>query len=311
MPPPDASRELYRLLQRLQLILVLAGRRSWARMDPDDFDASWREIAPALVAVTAAGQLAAARAAASYVPAVLAETEQPDRPLVRVRPEAFAGRASDGRSLAGLLTGAVVHSKLAARDLPAGEALDRGGRWLDQALRTATTDAARDVTQAEIVVREGMGYVRMLNPPSCSRCTVLAGKWYRHNDIMPRHPGCDCGLIPALENVAGDFTTDARQMVDRGLVTDLTKAQKQRLDDGADLSKVLNESRDRWRERMAADRRSARRANYTPAEARAADRRAAARVASGEDIKTVHDFMASLTSQVEAARAMRVAGIAD
>jgi hypothetical protein len=240
VPPPEASRELYRLLQRLQLVLVLAGRRAWAGMDPDDFDGSWRRIGPALVAVTAAAQLAAARAATSYVPAVLAETGQPDAPLARVRPEAFTGRASDGRSLAGLLTGAVVHAKRATQSsmfelddgevvtwpgLPAAEALARGGRWLDTALRTTTTDAARDATQAEIITREGMGWVRMVNPPSCSRCAVLAGQWYRHNDIMPRHPSC----FPAGVVVSGPGHRAATRRWFQGELVVLTTASGQQL----------------------------------------------------------------------------------
>lgn len=322
MPPPDASLSLYRLLQRLQLVLVLAGRRAWAGMDPDDFDGSWRRIAPALVAVTAAAQLAAARAAHEYVPAVLAETGQPDRPLARVRPEAFAGRASDGRDLLGLLTGSVVHAKRAMQPLTfeaadgglvtvpgetAEQALARGERWLDQALRTATTDAARDTTSAEVVVRQGMGWVRMINPPCCSRCAVLAGRWYSWKADFDRHPGCDCTAIPAQENVAGDFTTDTRLLIDRGLVNDLTRAQKARLDEGADLNRVLNESRDRWRERMAADRRAA-----GPVDALGRSRPTGWRGGSNPPPvgTTIHQLMDRLTNQVEAARAMRAAGIA-
>lgn len=313
--PPEATGEFYRLLQRLQLVLVLAGRRAWTQMDPGDFDGSWRAIAPSLLSVTAATQLAAARAATEYVPVVLAETGQPDQPLATVRPEAFAGQASDGRSLLGLLAGAVVTAKLATQStaqpgLAPDEALARGGRWLDQALRTATTDAARDATQAEVIVRDGMGWVRMINPPCCSRCAALAGKWFGWKADFDRHPGCDCTAIPSQENVAGDFTTDAKLLADRGLITDLTVDQRKRLDEGADLNRVLNESRDRWRVRMAADRRAERQARYTPAERRAAERRAAARVASGEDMRTVHDFMAHLTSRVNAVDEMRGAGIA-
>jgi hypothetical protein len=85
-------------------------------MDPDDFDRSWQAIAPGLLMVTAAAQLAAAQAAVAYVPALLQETGQPDTPEAAVQPRAFAGVAADGRSLAGLLVGAVVRSKVAARN---------------------------------------------------------------------------------------------------------------------------------------------------------------------------------------------------
>jgi hypothetical protein len=329
VPPPDASRQLYRLLQRLQLVLVLAGRRAWAGMDPDDFDSSWRRVAPALVAVTAAAQLAAARAASEYVPVVLAETGQPDAPLARVRSEAFAGRASDGRSLVGLLTGAVVHAKRAAQSrtfeledgeivtlpgLSAGDALARGGRWLDTALRTATMDAARDATQAEIITRQDMGWVRMINPPCCTRCAVLAGRWYSWKADFDRHPGCDCTAIPASENVAGDFTVDSRLLVDRGLITDLTRDQKKRLAEGSNLNKVLNESRDRWRVRMAADRR-----RQGPVDRAGRSRGANWTGWSGGGSNppppgtTIHELMDKLRSDVsrhQAAAAMRAAGIA-
>jgi hypothetical protein len=311
VPSPEASQELYRTLQRLQVVLVLAGRRAWSQMGKD-FDRSWSKVAPGLVTVTAAAQLAAATAATEYVPAVLAETGQPDEPEAAVRPRAFAGVASDGRSLAGLLTGAVVAAKTASgRGFAPDAALDVGGRHLGTLLQGAVEDAARDATAAQIIARPNMGWVRQVNPPSCSRCAVLAGRWYSWKADFDRHPGCDCLAIPASENVAGDFTTNPALLVQRGQVTDLTKAQKQRLDEGGDLSKVLNESRDRWRERMAADRRAERRARYTPAEARAADRRAAARVASGEDMRTIHDFMAHLVSRVNAVDGMRAAGIVE
>lgn len=311
MPPPQATEDLYATLQRYQLLLVFGARRLWRSMTPD-FDRSWSGIAPSLEMLTTGAQLAAATAAVAYVPQVLAETNQPDEPEARVRPRAFSGVASDGRSLAGLLVGSVVASKRAVvRGLDGGDALALGEKWLEQALQTAVADAARDATAASIIARPQIGYVRMVNPPCCSRCAVLAGRVYKWNSGFLRHPGCDCLHIPSTVANADSFLADPNELVKRGLITDLSQGQRDRLADGADLSKVLNESRDRWRVRMAADRRAARRANYTPAEARAADRRARARVASGEDIKTVHDFMASLTSRVEALDGLRAAGIAD
>lgn len=299
MPPPQATSDLYATLQQYQLMLLVAGRRLWRRMLPGDFDGSWSRIAPQMVAFTAGAQLAAAQAAVAYVPAVLEETGQPDEPEARVRPQAFAGVASDGRSLAGLLAGAPRLAKQASgRGFAPDAALDYGGRWLDSALRTVVTDAARDATAAEIITRDNMGWVRMINPPCCSRCAVLAGKWSTWKADFDRHVNCDCTAIPSQENVAGDFTTDPQRLVQRGLVTDLSKAQRARIDDGQDLVKVLNESRDRWRERMAADRRAAREASKQWAGAEPGPAR------------TVHDFMAHLTNRVDALNGMRAAGIA-
>lgn len=298
MPPPQASENFYTTLQRLQVVLVLAGRRAWSRMLPGNFDGSWARIAGPLAQVTASAQLAAATAATAYVPAVLDETGQPDEPEARVRPRAFAGRASDGRSLEGLLAGSVTASKRAvARGMSPDEALLGGQAWLEQALASAVTDAARDATQAQIIVRQTLGYVKMPNPPCCPNCAVLAGQWYRWNTINDRHPGCDCLLIPAAENRGDDFRTDPAELVRRGLVKGLSQSQRDRLADGADLLKVLNESRDRWRQRMAADRRAAKRGWSSPETA--------------PPTATVHDFMAHLTNRVDAIKAMRSAGIAD
>ena len=190
MPLPESSKDFYRSLQRIQLVLTVSGRRLWSRMGAD-FDRSWLDVAPGLVAITSAAQLAAARQAVGYVPAVLAETGQPDEPDARIRPQAFAGRASDGRSLPGLLNGAVVRAKDAAPTMPPDMALAKGGAWLDSVLRTAVADAARDTTAAEIIARPNMGWTRAVNPPCCSRCAVLAGRWYRWDASFQRH-------LPAL-----------------------------------------------------------------------------------------------------------------
>jgi hypothetical protein len=305
MPTPRTSSAFYRALQRLQVILLGSARTAWAQMAPSALDASWRQVGPALIEVTAAVQLAAATAATQYVPAVLAETGQPDEPEARIRPQAFAGVASDGRDLSSLLEGSVRVAKRAAGEgASPPRALEMGGDWLAMAAQTIATDAARDAVAAEIMVRKSMGWVRMVNPPCCSRCAVLAGRWYSWQADFPRHPRCDCQAIPARENVAGDLLTDPQRLVDRGLVTDLTEAQKARLADGADLTRVLNESRDRWRERMAAERKAAKAA-------------AGRRTTWGTDTRpqpkqqTIHDFMASLTSQVEAKRRLQELGIAD
>ena len=302
MPPPQASEALYTTLQRYQLMLLVAGRRLWSRMAPGDFDGSWSRIAPQMTAFTSGAQLAAAQAAVAYVPAVLEETGQPDRPEAAVRPRAFAGVASDGRSLPGLLEGSVVATKRAAeRGLAPSEALLAGQGWLETALQGAITDAARDATAASIVVRPDMGWVRMVNPPCCSRCAVLAGKFYQWSTGFQRHPRCDCVHIPSQENRAGDFVTDPKRLVERGLITDLTAAQRKRLDDGAGLVKVLNESRDAWRVRMAADRQAQRELSK---------RQQWAGVEPGP-ARTVNDFMAHLTSRVDAINAMKSAGIVD
>ncbi|TYP82064.1 hypothetical protein [Blastococcus xanthinilyticus] len=256
MPPPEAAQDFYRTLQRLQLVLVAAGRRAWARMGPE-FDTSWEQIAPALVTVAVATQQRAAAEAASYVPALLAETDQPDEPAGAIVPRAFAGTAADGRPLGSLLYGAVVQAKLARQgaitrdgDVTSytpgrgvQDALAIGGRWLDGTLATVATDAGRQAVGTEIAQRRGMGWVRMVNPPCCSRCAILAGRWYRWSDGFKRHKRCDCTHIPAAEDRAGDFRTDPQALLDNGLVNGLSEGQRRALADGADFARVVNADR--------------------------------------------------------------------
>lgn len=309
MAPPRATSDFYGILQQYQLMLLTAGRRLWQGMAPSALDASWQQIGPQLVAFTAGAQLAAAQAANAYVPAVLAEQGIPDAPLVRVLPQAFSGVASDGRSLAGLLDGAVVASKRAAAiGLDGGDALLNGQRWLEMALPSAVMDAGRDATAANIVARPDTGWVRIVNPPCCSRCAVLGTTYYAWNKPNPRHPRCDCLIQPTTRDDADQYLVSPQKLLDQGGITDLSQAQRKRLDEGADLNKVLNESRDRWRVRMAADRRAA-----GPVD-RAGRSRPTGWNGGGTNPPpvgtTVHDLMARLTDQVEAAQAMKATGLA-
>jgi hypothetical protein len=214
VPSPQASDNLYVTLQRLQLVLIGAGRKAWARMGPD-FDPSWSTVAPSLLQVASAAQLAAANAATAYVPAVLAETGQPDEPEALIRPQVFSGVASDGRTLSGLLEVGVRQAKVASgRGASADRALDYGRRWLEQELQTLVTDAARDATAAQIAVRDRMGWVRRsirraAPGAPCWRAVVLVAGQLRpastvrlHGDPFDRerrgrlHHG-SCGASPS------------------------------------------------------------------------------------------------------------------
>lgn len=302
MPLPPATADLYSTLQRYQLLLVLGGRRLWSQMSPTDFDRSWSGIAPSLEALTAGAQLAAATAGATYVPTVLGQQGSDVAADARVRPSAFSGVASDGRSLAGLLDGAVVSAKRAmTRGMDGGDALANGQRWLETALRGAVTDAARDAAAVEIAARPRVRWVRVVNPPCCVRCAVLATDVYYWNQPLPRHPRCDCLALPVTDVQPEKHFTDPRQLFDKGLITDLTRAERARIGDGEDITKVLNTSRDRWRVGMALERKVA--------------KDAAKRTTWGRGTPTplppggVQDFMSHLTNRVDALKKLADAGI--
>jgi hypothetical protein len=89
-----------------------------------------------------------------------------------------------------------------------------------------------------------VGYVRVLTPPSCSRCIVLAGKFYRWNEGFLRHPMCDCRHLPVTVADSDSFLADPADYFD-SLEPDqqdevFGHANAQAIRDGADISRVVN-----------------------------------------------------------------------
>jgi hypothetical protein len=100
----------------------------------------------------------------------------------------------------------------------------------------------------------------MLNPPSCARCVILAGRIYRDLDAFDRHPLCDCVMVP-VENwqAAHDagLISSAQDAFDRGDIAThrtlpngtrrrepgLSKADLQAIGDGANIVEVVNATR--------------------------------------------------------------------
>jgi hypothetical protein len=159
-----------------------------SRMEVSD---SWSSgVGARIVALVAGGQNLAAGRAEPYVAAALAAQEQEAAAAGEVVPAALTGIASDGRPLATLLYQPVISTKQAiGQGVPQDRAFAAGQVQLDMITRTQVADAGRAADGVAITARPRVaGYVRMLNPPSCSRCTVLAGGWYRWNAGFARHP---------------------------------------------------------------------------------------------------------------------------
>ena len=163
-----------------------------------------------------------------------------------MRTAAFVGVAGDGRPVESLLYEPASGVKEAiGQGLSVQDAMASGRSSLGLMVATAVQDAGRAAVSSAMVARPKVtGYVRMLNPPSCSRCAVLAGKHYKWNAGFERHPRCDCRHIPASEDVAGDLRTDPLEAIKAGQVTGLSQADtKAILEDGADVGQVINAHR--------------------------------------------------------------------
>lgn len=171
----------------------------WRQIDERDISGSWeRHVGPQVVRTVTAGQLASAAAADGYVDSVVeAEGASPDRGG-RILPQSFSGVAADGRSLDSLMLLAVITSKQGlAAGLPTSDSLMMGLRQALMLGSSEVTQAGRGAVGASMAgQRTIQGYVRVVQPPACARCIILAGAEYRWNAGFQRHPRCDCIHLP-------------------------------------------------------------------------------------------------------------------
>lgn len=241
----------------------------------------WGPLGVLVAAISGAQEKAADDAAASIAP-MLAEQNIDADPDVMVRPSALVGVASDGRDLGSLM--GYTQSPQVTEEAFA------------LIVMTQLQDVARQSASLSMFARPAVtGYVRMLVPPSCSRCAVLAGRIYRRNAGFERHPRCDCRHIPTSEATANDLTTDPNAYFDDlptaasldARYPDLTIRQRREqginsqediftvhgakaIRDGADIGQVVNAragmstaqeplrgNGDRWTARGRAQRRDA------------------------------------------------------
>lgn len=239
--PPEALR--YSQQQRAEAGAALAATsRLWRRMGPD-FDASYAAIEPSLLAVLFTAQERVADGALAYVPAVLGGGGDPEYVSAGSR---FVGVAGDGLPVASLAYGSVIQAKQAvAQGLDVAAALAQGGRRLSLATGTLLSDTGRAAEKVSGGARKVTVWTRMLNPPSCGRCVILAGKTSRQSEAFDRHPGCDCRNVPALEVVDDDATTDPKAYLDGLSEAEQDKvlgsaANGQAFRDGADMNQLIN-----------------------------------------------------------------------
>ena len=114
-----------------------------------------------------------------------------------------------------------------------------GDTGFDRLVRSLVQDAGRAAETVAVAARPGVGWVRHLNLPSCSRCVVLAGQVYRYSDGFERHPGDDCVTVPVAED-DNSLAADPLDLVRRGLVRGLSQADTEAILAGADFNQVVN-----------------------------------------------------------------------
>lgn len=244
---PQSATE-YANAQRKEILAALSlVQRQWRRMG-DNFDASYALIEPKLLEATFTAQERIAKGALAYIPDVMEESGLtiPRTPLYESSPKMYVGTAGDGLPVSTLLYESVIHAKTAVGNgYSVPQALSMSSQWLTSATGTLLSDTGRSAEKVAGNSRKVKLWVRMLNPPSCGRCVILAGKTSGDSEAFLRHPKCDCRNIPSSESIADDVRVDPY-----GYFESLDKAGQDRLmgsqvnaramRDGADLNQIIN-----------------------------------------------------------------------
>lgn len=232
----------YRAQSRLAARAVRIVLHLWNRTDPDLISQSW-DVNAAVRAVSAA-QVAASRNAGIYV-LRSSEAQQLDPPSSVIDPAAFVTAG-----LSSLMQLPAITAKLRIADgVPATEAM-RAGRYQAGLLAgNEVQRVGRESAGVGITANPQLGgYYRMLHRPSCPRCVILAGRFYRYSSGFRRHPRCDCVHVPAADAEGlSDLRTDPRAYFDSlsREAQDKTfgKGGAEAIREGADISQVVNVNR--------------------------------------------------------------------
>ena len=251
MSTPETAVKHYRAMLRLQRSARAAAAVAWSSLSAAYLSESWDSVSPALERAVSRLQLDAATRGAGYGGNTLADQGLYEAPEAWVDPSSLAGVSSRGASLGAALYSAIPHTKdLIAGGMPERVALARGREVLQMSAAAQVADAGRTAAGLDTFARPRVGYVRMLNPPSCSRCSVLAGRFYRNNEGFRRHPRCDCMHVPTTrteaaesEGLVHDPYAYFESLSESAQDKTFGKAQAQAIRDGADLFQVVNARR--------------------------------------------------------------------
>lgn len=226
--------------QLLAAQVVRALQRLWRFGD-------WALVATRALDIMRAALVEAARAAQRYVTAAVRAWGARPNPFGQVAERAFAATASDGRPLDTLLSYPDFEARaLEDQGMTHEQTRAVGERHLERIVATQVADAARVSTGVALANdRAAEGYIRLLTLPSCNRCIILAGQFYRWNKGFERHPQCDCVHQIATEVVD---PPSPRAVYDNLTDEERRKAgwsghDQRALDDGADLNQVTNYKR--------------------------------------------------------------------
>jgi hypothetical protein len=219
-------------------------QRLWREMPsaglPERF-AYWRTAIDDLAPLVQTAQVANAARAVTYVDTAAALQGASSTAPAKVAVSAFTTPTDD---LAEWLRSPMLHlAALVVGGAPETTAMTVALSTLVRQVATLAQDAGREATGVGNYAHPDLdGYYRRLRTPSCKRCAVMAGAYYKASSGFLRHPLCDCVHVPAADQY-DDGPFDVARALKRGDITGFTQAESDALMEGADLSQVVNAKR--------------------------------------------------------------------
>ncbi|WP_147107147.1 hypothetical protein [Nesterenkonia populi] len=245
-----------RHLEARSLLSLTAGRyltQLWTRhVDPADVFRSWNEQIPVADEALSGMQYMAARDSQQYIGAALGEFGlEPSGPPLSAA--GFAGFTYGLDSTPPMhLPGALEHPAYRTMDLlkqgyPSDQAMAGGLDSLVTMGGSAVADAGRQADGVQAATEQQVtGYVRQVEADACSRCMILAGRRYRHNDGFDRHPNCLCEHVPIVDGESVPVQ-DSYELFESMSLEEQShrfgEAGAQAIRDGADIYQVVNARR--------------------------------------------------------------------
>lgn len=251
---PKELREAAEYRQSLIAQAVRWTRQAWSINRPQDPHAWFATYADQYVEMVEYSQQQAATAAIVATDVAL-DVQSYNQPVaLHADPNAFAGITGSGKPVMGLAYAqALKVAELIDAGAPATERArmwQHAGTMLAVATQTAISDASRMARLVHLEARPHTTWIRIVRPPCCARCAILAGKRGGHRMDFQRHPGCDCDAIPVSEETSDMHKLwhfDSKDYFD-SLSTEqqnkiFTVSGAQAIRDGADINQVVNARR--------------------------------------------------------------------
>lgn len=249
MTLPELANTYLDLQAEITAAVLDAVNGIWESIDPGNAQESWvdQRTGERLFVEISVGQSSLAQHSQDYIAAALREQNATSDPAGALNPLSFAGIASDGRDLDSLMLGPLIDlEEQLARGIEPEVAKKSAGSNLDTLTRTQVVDAGRAATATAIAAEKSVKFwVRVLTPPSCGRCAILAGKTYDWQNAFFRHPRCDCVVMGGSEALAlSQVRTDpvayfeSLSEADQNKYFGKGRAEAIRL--GADMNTVVN-----------------------------------------------------------------------